>query len=270
MRAVALHPDVLLVSSALLRAKCVIVRGADGGGVEGETFVIDSPLLPEELEALPTVISQATFPAASGLLATHGDWDHVLGRLAFPELALGCAEGTVRRMRASPGEAQRELRAFDEELGIDRALPLGLGDVQALAVPGRCELGSQELELHLADGHTADGMAIHIPWAGVLVAGDYLSSAEIPQLDAGNRVEQYLATLERLGALLGGVEHVIPGHGAPLEAGAALSVCEQDISYLRELVSRGAAAELPEGRRGRLQRAAHERNVAALASPPGS
>ena len=39
---------------------------------------------------LPAVLEQAGFPV-SGLLATHGDWDHVLGRLAFPGAALGVA-----------------------------------------------------------------------------------------------------------------------------------------------------------------------------------
>ena len=53
-----------------------------------EGFVVDSPLFPDELEVLPAVLEQAGFPV-SGLLATHGDWDHLLGRLAFPGAALG-------------------------------------------------------------------------------------------------------------------------------------------------------------------------------------
>ena len=42
-------------------------------------------------------------------------------------------------------------------------------------------LGERELELHPADGHTSDGTAVWIPWARVLVAGDYLSPVEIPR-----------------------------------------------------------------------------------------
>ena len=74
--------------------------------------MIDSPVLPDELDALPALLEQAGFPAPSGLLATHGDWDHLLGRLAFPGVALGCAESTAERLPRSPGEAQRELRAL--------------------------------------------------------------------------------------------------------------------------------------------------------------
>ncbi len=270
MRAVSLHPDVLVVSSALLRANCVIVRagfaaGDASGGEALEAFVIDSPILPDELDALPALLEQARFPAPSGLLATHGDWDHLLGRLAFPELALGCAESTARRIGAEPGVAQRELRGFDEDLGIDRPRPLALGSLQAMPVPGRCEIGSRELELVSAEGHTADGMAVRIPWARVLVAGDYLSSVEIPSLSAGGRIEDYTATLERLRPLLAETDHVVPGHGPVIDGARALGILEQDLAYLGELAGRGPEADLPEGRRTRLQRAVHARNVDTLA-----
>lgn len=267
MRALALHPDVLVVTSALLQLNCVIVRGGvEGADVNaaGETFVIDSPVLPEELDALPALLEQAEFPAPSGLLVTHGDWDHLLGRLAFPGVALGCAESTAERMRAAPGEAQRELRAFDEELLIKRSSPLALGAVQALPVPGRCAVGDRELELHLADGHTPDGMAIAARWAGVLVVGDYLSEVELPTLTGGSDRHAYLATLDRLQTLITDAEQVVPGHGPVLDKDRALTVSNEDISYLRALGQRGADAELPAGRRGPLQRRLHAQNVATL------
>jgi glyoxylase-like metal-dependent hydrolase (beta-lactamase superfamily II) len=268
VRAVSLHPDVIAVTSAALSVNCVIVRGsvagAQGGDVAGETFVIDSPVLPDELDALPTLLEQAQFPQPSGLLATHGDWDHLLGRLAFPDVALGCAESTAARLQAAPGEAQRGLRTFDEELMIERPRPLALGSLQALPVPGRCEIGDRELELHQADGHTIDGMAVNMPWAGVLVVGDYLSGVEIPALNAGDTVEAYLATLERLRPLVQQAQHVVPGHGRVSDSASALAVLEEDVAYLNELRERGEAAELPASRRSRQQRTIHSQNVAWL------
>jgi glyoxylase-like metal-dependent hydrolase (beta-lactamase superfamily II) len=284
VRAVSLHHDVIVVTSALLHVNCVIVRGALGeaGGAAGgpaaagsdavlaeaslqvETFVIDSPVLPDELGALPTLLEQARLPTPSGLLATHGDWDHLLGRLAFPGVALGCAESTAERLRASPGEAQRELRAFDEDLLIERGRPLALGSVQALPVPGRCAVGDRELELHAADGHTLDGMAIWIPWASVLVAGDYLSTVEIPTLNDSGDLDAYLATLERLRPLVAGAEHVVPGHGPVLDGDRASAVLEEDAGYLRALCAMGAQAELPPGRRTGSQRRMHVKNAASL------
>jgi glyoxylase-like metal-dependent hydrolase (beta-lactamase superfamily II) len=268
VRAVSLHRDVIVVTSALLQVNCVIVRGAVGEGAEdaqGEVFVIDSPVLPDELDALPALLEQARFPAPSGLLATHGDWDHVLGPLAFPGVPLGCAESTAERMQSSPGEAQRQLRSFDEELAIERPRPLALGAVQALPVPGRCELGDAELELHPADGHTLDGMAISIPWARTLVLGDYISPIEIPMLSAGDTVEAYLVTLERLRSLLAHAENVVPGHGGVMDSAKAEIVLDEDVTYLTELRERGAGAELPESRRSRQQRQVHAENVQALA-----
>ena len=281
MRAIALHPDALLVTSALLQVNCVIVRGTVAGEEEersdevlrveisaseeplGETFVIDSPALPDELDALPALIEQARFPAPSGLLATHGDWDHLLARLAFPDAALGVPESTAERLGAAPGEAQRELRAFDEDLLIERTRPLALGSLQALPVPGRLEVGGRELELHPTCGHTPDGMAVVIGWAGVLVAGDYLSSVELPSLARGD-VDGYADTLERLRPLASAAEHVVPGHGPVLDSARALEILEKDLAYVRALAERGGEAELPEGRRGAIQRRMHGENVAAL------
>ena len=265
MRALALHPDVLVVAGAVLGVNCVIVRGAvEGQGAAAETFVIDSPVLPDELDALPTLLEQAQFPAPSGLLATHGDWDHLLARLAFPGAALGCGEDTAERLRAHPGEAQRALRSFDEGLLIDRPRPLSLGAVQGLPVPGRCDLGDRELELHPAAGHTADGMAILIGWAGVLVAGDYLSPVELPSFSDGGDAEAYRETLERLRGLSSRADHVVPGHGPVIDCARALEILEEDLAYLSELRERGDGAKLPPGRRGAAQRRIHAENFSAL------
>ncbi len=258
MRVVSLHPDVILLTSQVWQTNCTVVRG------EEESFVIDSPVLPQELQALPAVLEQAGLHL-SGLLATHGDWDHLLGRLAFPGASLGCAETTVARLGAAPGEAQRELRAFDEQYYLDRG-PLALGALQTFPVPGRLAIGPHELEMHPAEGHTVDGMALLVPWAGVLVVGDYLSAVEIPFFGEGHgALEAYRATLERLAPLVQRAEHVVPGHGPVLDCTRALAVLEEDLAYLSALDEHGGDAQLPPGRRTRAQRQLHEQNVAATA-----
>lgn len=258
MRVVALHADVIVATSAIWQTNCTIVRGGE------ECFVIDSPILPEELDALPAVLERAGF-ALSGLLATHGDWDHLLGPLAFPGAALGCAESTAARLREAPDEARRELRSFDEEHYVRRPRPLALGAPQALPVPGRCALGPRELELHAAAGHTADGMAVAIPWAGALAVGDYLSAIEIPFIgEGGGELDAYLATLARLRPLLAAVEHVVPGHGPVLDGPRALEVLAQDVAYLQGLRAGGGEPQLPRGRRTPAQRALHAQNRARV------
>lgn len=198
------------------------------------------------------MLEQAGF-STSGLLATHGDWDHLMGRLAFPGAALGVAETTAARLTGDPGAAQRKLRAFDEEHYVERPSPLSLGQVQALPVPGHVELGGQEIELHPADGHTADGMALWVAWAGVLVCGDYLSPVEIPMLSGSGSRDAYLATLERLRPLVAQAQWVVPGHGAPTERDRASQILDEDVRYLTDW-------ELPASRRTAAQKAIDESN----------
>lgn len=250
MRAVGLHRDVLVVTSRIWQTTCTIVRRGD------EAFVIDSPMLPDELEMLPAVLEHAGFPF-TGLLATHADWDHLLARFAFPGAALGVAETTAARLAAEPGAAQRDLRAFDDEWYVVRPSPLSLGQVQALPVPGHCAIGDAEIELHLTEGHTVDGMAVWIPWAGVLVCGDYLSPVEIPWIGEGGSVSAYLATLRRLAPLVEQAEHVVPGHGEVLDGVRAAAILREDVAYLEALPD----APLPIARRSAAQRKIHAANV---------
>lgn len=254
MQAVGLHPDVIAVVSRAYATAAVLVRSG------GEAFLIDSPVYPDELEALAAVAAQAEFPVV-GLLTTHGDWDHLLGPYAFPEAPLGAAETTAARLISSPGEAQRELRDFDDEMYVTRPRPLSLPGAQQLPVPGRVDVGERELELHPAEGHTVDGMAVWAPWAGVLVAGDYLSPVEIPMLHESGSASAYLATLARLEPLVEEAAYVVPGHGGPIEGERAAAILREDRAYLEALLEQGAGAPLPLARRTGAQRAIHAKNA---------
>jgi glyoxylase-like metal-dependent hydrolase (beta-lactamase superfamily II) len=254
VRAISVHPDAIVVTSLLWQTNAMALRAG------GEAMLIDSPYFPDELELLPGVLAQSGFEP-NALLATHGDFDHVLGRLAFPDLALGVSEATMRRIRERPGEAQRELRDADAVNYVERARPLSLGQVQSLPVPGHLELGGEELELHTAEGHTPDGMAVWAPWLGVLCTGDYLCPVEIPWLGAGGSVGDYRNTLARLAPLVEQAEAVVPGHGAPQSSAAALSQIDEDLAYLDALERGEERPSLPDGRDSARQREIHAENL---------
>jgi glyoxylase-like metal-dependent hydrolase (beta-lactamase superfamily II) len=247
----------VVVTSQLWQTTATALRAG------GEGMLIDSPYFPEELEILPELLAQAGFEVAA-LLSTHADFDHLLGRLAFPELALGLAESSAERLRTEPGAAQRELRAEDERDYVTRRRPLALGAVEPLPVPGYLGLGGEELELHPTAGHTADGMAVFARHAGVLVCGDYLSGVEIPTLEVGGSVGAYRATLARLAPLVEAAEVIVPGHGSPHDREAALRTIDEDLDYLDALERGEERVTLPEGRTGAVQRALHARNLAAV------
>ena len=249
MRAVALGPDAIVVTSRIWQTTAAVLRSGD------EALLIDSPYFPDELEALPALLAQSGFEP-SGLLTTHADFDHLLGRLAFGSLALGVGESTAMRLRAEPGAAQRELRDADAEHYVKRERPLSLGSVQALPVPGKLDFGDEELELHGADGHTADGTAFFWRSAGLLVCGDYLSNVEIPTVKS---LDDYRSTLALFDRLLADADTVVPGHGSVLSREDARRLLEEDVAYL-DALERGDE-RLPKGRASARQRELHRENV---------
>jgi glyoxylase-like metal-dependent hydrolase (beta-lactamase superfamily II) len=254
LRAVSVHPDALVLTSLMWQTNAVALRAG------GEAMLVDSPYYPEELDALPGVLAGAGFEP-DALIATHGDFDHLLGRVAFPGLALGLGEPTVERLHREPGAAQRELRDYDARLYVQRAGPLSLGQVQTLPVPGSVELGDRELELHPASGHTSDGMAVFARWCGVLCVGDYLSPVEIPWISEGGSLAEYRATLERLGPLAGEADSVVPGHGSPHGGDVTRRLLEEDLAYLDALERGEERPRLPEGRDTSFQRKLHRENL---------
>jgi glyoxylase-like metal-dependent hydrolase (beta-lactamase superfamily II) len=253
LRAVGLHEDVIAVTSRAFASASVLIRSG------GEAFLVDSPVFPDELEILPAIAAQAEFNVV-GVLATHADWDHLLGRYAFPEAPLGAAESTAARLINEPGAAQRHLRDFDDEFYVTRPSPLSIPGAQRIDTPGFIDIGEKTIELQPADGHTADGMAIWIPWAAVLIPGDYLSPVELPMISEGGSVSAYLATLARLEPLVEAADHVVPGHGGPIDAQRALSILREDRADLEGLPD----SALPLARRTKAQRKIHEDNLKRL------
>jgi glyoxylase-like metal-dependent hydrolase (beta-lactamase superfamily II) len=122
-----------------------------------------------------------------------------------------------------------------------------------------------------ADGHTADGSAYWLPWAHVLVCGDYVSPVEIPMISRGGSLLAYRATLARLSGLIAQAEWIVPGHGAPLTRSRAQEVLAEDDRYLAELQHDASTARLPPSRAGSPQQEQiHADNVAAVTAEPTS
>jgi glyoxylase-like metal-dependent hydrolase (beta-lactamase superfamily II) len=78
----------------------------------------------------------------------------------------------------------------------------------------------------------------------------------------GGSLSAYLATLRRLEALVEQAEHVVPGHGGPIDATRAAAILREDRAYLEGLRDDPESVKLPLARRGPQQRKIHESNVA--------
>jgi glyoxylase-like metal-dependent hydrolase (beta-lactamase superfamily II) len=145
---------------------------------------------------------------------------------------------------------------------VTRPGPLTLGNLQSLPVPGYVELGTHELELHPADGHSSDGTAVLAEYAGLLVCGDYISNLEIPWIFGS--LDDYRATLARLAPLIERVEMVVPGHGGPHTRETALRILDEDVDYLDVLERGEERPQLPAGRDTARQREIHAENLTRL------
>ncbi len=264
MRSTVISSDIVVFTSAVWDTTCTAVRSGE------ETLLIDSPVFPEELAAMPRLLSEHGFSAQRvRLFNTHADWDHILGPLMFPNAPLWCGQSTADRLAADPHELAEMKRTFDEMFYVKRPEPLNLDRLEPLAVPGSVRLGELAIELVRADGHTIDGTAAVLRDARALAAGDYVSPVELPRLRGP--LQAHLDTLDRLETIIADVEIVIPGHGHAMKRDVALQVLAEDRRYLQELRDRGADASLPPGRDdGEQQRIHGDMNVPTAAGRPVS
>ena len=143
-----------------------------------------------------------------------------------------------------------------------RPAPLALGSWQALPVPGNVELGDQEIELHPAEGHTADGTAFFARWAGVLVCGDYLSDFEIPMIVDG-RLARRLPRDARAAraAGRGGERRRARATGRLIRRDTALRDTRRGRRLPRRARARRREPQLPKGRDTPRQREIHADNL---------
>jgi len=222
----------------------------------GGALVIDGPVLPAELSAL------AMHARPQVLIATHGDWDHLLAPLAFPDADRRAGQATIDRLGADGHAIAQELAAWDRA----RALPpRQLPDWRhAALLDAPAVLGSPIGPVQIAPtpGHTRDGIAVLLTGPGILVTGDYVSPCEIPSLSTDTRCQEYLDSLDRLERLLRGAHAVVPGHGWPVEAARARVILAEDRRYV-DAVASGRAPRLPRHAADPTQQAQHRANLAA-------
>ena len=193
--------------------------------VGDRAVLVDSPVLPDELAALPGLLGVRP----DLLITTHGHFDHLLAPCAFPDLPLHGGAATVRALAGEAGAvALDQLRVLDEELYVADRVPLRLDALEELpALDG--------VTVVEADGHAADGIALLFEEDGLLVPGDYLCEVEIPLISSAGSTTAYAATLERLEPLVRRAETIVPGHGPPLTRERALALLEVDHRYATQL-----------------------------------
>jgi glyoxylase-like metal-dependent hydrolase (beta-lactamase superfamily II) len=200
---------------------------------QGGALVIDPAFLPDELAAIPRDLADLGVRCIGGL-ATHEHYDHVLWHPDLGEEPRWASVGTAQRLAADRMGLLAPLADYLTPDLIDLA-----GHVRPLPDRSVPWAGPRAVCIE-HDAHAPAHVAVLVPGAGVLVAGDMLSDVELPMPADGESLEHYAAGLATLADAVRAARWLIPGHGTVTTDPRAR--LEADLRYLDDLMS-GRATE---------------------------
>jgi glyoxylase-like metal-dependent hydrolase (beta-lactamase superfamily II) len=212
---------------------------------DGHVLLVDPGVLPSELDDLAAETQRVTtdFDRVS-LAFTHPHWDHVLGLPWFPGAETFAHSGFGDVLERDEARIGRDAAEALAEHGERLPHPFHAFE-PLLKARGTTSvrLGPFDLVTYDTPGHDPNHLALWLPDAGVLVAGDLLSDLEIPWLDGPPWV--YRASLKQLHWLYEqeDVRVTVPGHG-PIAHGrlTAYRRLLRDMDYLVILEERARDA----------------------------
>jgi glyoxylase-like metal-dependent hydrolase (beta-lactamase superfamily II) len=216
-------PGLLVGTSSYALTTTTLVVGSSG---TGGCLLIDPAVTVAELTALAASLRARGLRAAAGW-STHPHWDHVLWSAEFGDAPRYAAPAAVTAAETDRDGILAEVQA--DAPGHDLSLVGRLQALDASTIPW----DGPEARLIVHDGHAPGHGAVFLADAGVLVAGDMCSDAEIPLLDilAADPLGDYRTGLERLAAVPG-VRQVVPGHGHVGDAAELRRRLALDSAYL--------------------------------------
>lgn len=213
---------------------------------DGEVLVVDPAFFPRELDELATLVRSVTRGRAGSTTVafTHGHWDHVAGWRHFPGARVVASAALASAVARAEPEAKHnlaQLAEYNARWYVPRPQPPAWPpEITGLADGDRFRIGEVDVEALALPGHSADGLGLLVPAAGLILPGDHLSPCEIPFVED---LAAYRATLLRLRGLLDDVDRVVPGHGAVLDRQQASAILDADLRYLETLAGHAARGD---------------------------
>jgi glyoxylase-like metal-dependent hydrolase (beta-lactamase superfamily II) len=173
-------------------------------------LVVDAGSTPVQGRALRRAVGQVTEVPLAAVVVTHWHYDHAFGLAGFADLESIAHESVRDRMTAAAAA-----RAATD-LGIDPS-ELTLPS-RELAVATGVDLGGRRVEIaHLGRGHTDGDLAVVVPDADLVFAGDLIESAGPVWYGEDSYAHEWAATLDGLIGLMTGATVAVPGHGEPVD-----------------------------------------------------
>jgi glyoxylase-like metal-dependent hydrolase (beta-lactamase superfamily II) len=212
----------------------VILGGSD-------VLVVDTRASPAHARAIADDLRQLTPHPVSIVVDTHWHWDHSFGNSVFRPAPVWGHVRAAERLRRDGRTAIREVVEWRPDLAADMAEVVIDPPERTLEDRATIRVGDRPVELSFhGRGHTDGDIAVVVPDAGVLFAGDLLENGAPPSFGDSYPIE-WPGTVERLLPLANGA--VVPGHGA---VGDRAFLEEQLAAFLglAELARRVHAGEL--------------------------
>jgi len=177
-----------------------------------DVAVVDTRSTPAQAREIVAAVRELSSDPVSIVLNTHWHWDHTFGNHEFRPASIWGHARCVDRLRAE-GQSTIEEATW--------RVPAIADDVRQVVIdpPDRTfdeeatvAVGDRLVRLtYLGRGHTDTDIAIEVPDARVLFAGDLLEEGATPSFGDSYPLE-WPGTVERLLPLATGA--VVPGHGA--------------------------------------------------------
>jgi glyoxylase-like metal-dependent hydrolase (beta-lactamase superfamily II) len=186
-------------------------------------------------ELAAAVRAVTTLPLTIGL--THAHFDHCFGTAPFlpaPVYAYARCAGAITAMAG--GQRERWVRHYraQSEDRLAEALAATPDPPLPSAAPDVLDLGGRTVALlHPGRGHTDHDLAVHVPDAGVVFAGDLLEQGAPPDFEDAYPREWAgaVAVLRALGA-----STYVPGHGDPMSV-AEVTAQHTELRTVAELAT---------------------------------
>ncbi|HSW21433.1 MAG TPA: MBL fold metallo-hydrolase [Burkholderiaceae bacterium] len=210
---------------------------------DGGVLVVDALGTPALARRLIDEIAKVTTQPVRTVVVTHYHADHIYGLQAFQEAGARIVAHIGAREYIGSDTARLRLQASRDELfpWIDERTRVVEPDVW-IDADATLTLGSTIVQVRpVGPAHTPEDLAVVLPAAGVVFAGDLVFRGRTPFVGQADS-RRWIESLDRL--IAAGPRVVVPGHGpASRNPAADLALTRDYLKHLRDTMGR-AAAEL--------------------------
>ena len=208
---------------------------------DGEALVIDTRATHVQAGEILADLTMITADPVTVVVDTHGHFDHAFGNHVFRPATIWGQAGCPPFLTRTAEQRRARITTQEPSLAADLAEVVIDPPDRVFDVAQTIEVGGRPVDLrYLGRGHTDHDLAVSIPDADVVFAGDLIEGGSVPFYNDGYPLD-WPVTATALVELVTGI--VVPGHGD--HAGRAFATEQAEaIAAIAELGRRVHGGEL--------------------------